>query len=369
MSERILVTGGCGFIGRHLCRALLAAGRKVRVLDCLLEQVHGRDAQADPAPGIEFVRGDIRDPGVIARCLAGVDAVVHLASDVGVGQSMYEVARYTAVNELGTAVLLEGVLKHGVRRVVVASSMSIYGEGLYVDSEGKLVADAVRESGCEDAWDPLDRLGRPLRPVATPETKSPSLASVYALNKYAQERMCHIVCEAHDVECCTLRLFNVFGPGQALSNPYTGVLAIFASRVLNGQRPLVFEDGEQKRDFVHISDVVNAFTLALNSPAAAGGVFNIASGHVTTVSSIARAISGAMGKPHLEPAVLQRARKGDIRHCFADISLAKSRLGFEPKKRIGPDTLDELASWVSKQRATDRAEQAHAELEARGLLS
>lgn len=368
MRERVLVTGGYGFIGRHVCSALLRLGYDVRVLDALIEQVHGASMLNPKWTNIEFVCGDIRDSDIVSRSLQRVSSVIHLAAEVGVGQSMYEIERYTSVNDLGTAVLLEAMATSGIRRLVVASSMSIYGEGLYADSAGAIVDDCIRVPG-QGSWDPLDSHGTPLKPLPTPESKRPSLSSVYALNKFAQERMCQIVCEARGTECSTLRLFNVFGPGQALSNPYTGVLAIFASRLLNGEPPLVFEDGLQRRDFVHIDDVAAAFTAALERPAAAGEVLNIASGHVTDIASVARDLAAAMGKPHLEPRILQRARKGDIRHCFADITRARDVIGFEPRRHVDAQTLGELAEWVAQQQAPDRVEQARSELEARGLLT
>src|SRR3954451_21135852 len=269
LGEAVLVTGGAGFIGRAVTRELLARGNAVRVLDSLIEQVHGdRDRPKDFPNDAELIVGDIRNGDVVARALQGVDSVVHLAAEVGVGQSMYAVERYTSVNETGSAVLFEALIDHPVRRVVTASSMSIYGEGLYEDADGDRVQDATRDSQpiAQKKWDPRDDGGRTLKPVATPEWKQPSLASVYALGKYVQERQTLIMTQAYGMEGTCLRLFNVYGPGQALSNPYTGVLAIFSSRLSNGQRPLIFEDGEQRRDFVHVGDVARAFADALVHP-------------------------------------------------------------------------------------------------------
>ncbi|MCM0000285.1 MAG: NAD-dependent epimerase/dehydratase family protein, partial [Erythrobacter sp.] len=311
MAELILVTGGAGFIGRHLARELLRRGHAVRVLDALIPQVHPEGARpADLPADIDFRHGDVRDEDAVAAAFQGVDAVVHLAAEVGVGQSMYEAARYTATNELGTAILMERLMDHPVRRIVTASSMSIYGEGLYRDADGALVEDAARgvlRDG-QRSWDPCDAQGRPLAPVATPEWKAPALSSVYALNKYVQERMTHIMAAPYGIESTCLRLFNVYGPGQALSNPYTGVLAIFAARLMNGQPPMIFEDGEQRRDFVHVSDVARAFADALDHPAAAGGTFNIGSGEDRSVREVARALGAAMGKNASEPDILGKAR-------------------------------------------------------------
>ena len=249
MAETILITGGAGFIGRHLAAALLARGDRVRVLDSLIEQVHPLRCRPDELHrDVELVVGDVRDEAMVATALRGADKVVHLAAEVGVGQSMYQVDRYTSVNDYGTAVLFQRLIEHPVKRVVVASSMSIYGEGLYRTASGALIEDVVRgPRNADGTWDPLDDQGRPLIPVPTPETKQPALKSVYAIGKYVQERLTLTLTAQYGMEGAALRLWNVYGPGQALSNPYTGVLAIFASRIANGQRPMVFEDGQQRR--------------------------------------------------------------------------------------------------------------------------
>ena len=288
--ERVLITGGAGFIGRYVADELLARGHQVRVLDSLIEQVHGiTDRPELLSDEVELIRADIRDGEAVAKALGGVDSVIHLAAEVGVGQSMYEVERYTSVNDVGTAVLFEKLIDRPVRRVVTASSMSIYGEGLYRDADGKLIEDAERKPRPDGArhWDPLDDHGRALHPVATPEWKRPNLASIYALNKFVQERTTFIMTKPYGMEGVCLRLFNVYGPGQALSNPYTGVLAIFASRLLNGQQPMIFEDGEQRRDFVHVEDVARAFADALHLPQAVGETFNIGSGQHRSVTQVA----------------------------------------------------------------------------------
>ncbi|MFD1611611.1 NAD-dependent epimerase/dehydratase family protein [Sphingomonas tabacisoli] len=371
MSEKILITGGAGFIGRQVTAELLRRGNDVRVLDCLLPQVHGDSARPEGlAPEAELIVADIRDGDAVARALDGIDSVVHLAAEVGVGQSMYEVERYTSANDVGTAVLFERLIDHPVRRVVTASSMSIYGEGLYRDADGNLIENAERgivRDG-QKVWDPLDNLGRPLSPVATPEWKRPSLASIYALNKYVQERTTHIMGPPYGIESVCLRLFNVYGPGQALSNPYTGVLAIFASRLLNGQRPMIFEDGEQRRDFVHVSDVARAFAGALALPEAKGETFNIGSGHDRSVTEVAQSLARAMGRNDCEPEIVGKARIGDIRHCFCDTGLAAERLGFRATQDF-EQGLAELAQWVQQQTAEDRVAHARAELEARGLVA
>ncbi|HWU93522.1 MAG TPA: NAD-dependent epimerase/dehydratase family protein [Sphingomicrobium sp.] len=371
MGEQILVTGGAGFIGRAVTRELLARGNRVRILDSLIEQVHGdRERPEDLAEDAELIVGDIRNKDVVTRALQGVDSVVHLAAEVGVGQSMYAVERYTSVNETGSAVLFEALIDKPVRRVVTASSMSIYGEGLYRDEDGKLVQDAQRapRTSPDQSWDPLDAEGRPLTPVATPEWKQPSLASIYALGKYVQERQTLIMTQAYGMEGTCLRLFNVYGPGQALSNPYTGVLAIFSSRLANGQRPLIFEDGEQRRDFVHVGDVARAFADALTDPKAAGEVFNIGSGKDRSVTEVARSIAKAMNRNDIEPEIVGKSRIGDIRHCFCDGSKAADKLGFHARKDFD-EGVAELAEWVASQDADDNVDQARAELEAKGLVA
>jgi dTDP-L-rhamnose 4-epimerase len=371
MTESVLITGGAGFIGCHVGRELVTRGYRVIALDSLIDQVHGSQ-QRPPflEPDIELIRADVRDGDALSSALKGVDSVIHLAAEVGVGQSMYEVERYTSTNDVGTAVLFERLIDHPVRRVVTASSMSIYGEGLYRDADGVLVEDAQRATlrDGQANWEPLDGKGRPLTPVATPEWKRPALSSIYALNKYVQERITHIMAAPYGIEGVCLRLFNVYGAGQALSNPYTGVLAIFASRLLNWQPPMIFEDGEQRRDFVHVRDVARAFADALELPQAAGETFNVGSGQDRSVSEVASALASAMGKNSIEPEIVGKARIGDIRHCFCDGTKAKEILGFEAREDFSGG-LAELAEWVRQQTAEDRVEQARRELEARGLVA
>jgi dTDP-L-rhamnose 4-epimerase len=370
MSNHILVTGGAGFIGSHLADALLARGHRVRALDNLSPQVHG-SACRHPTyldSEVELVAGDVRDADAVRRALRGIDVVYHLAAAVGVGQSMYEIARYTSVNNLGTAVLLEALAARPVQRLVVASSMSLYGEGLYRGADGSVHIGEARSLGQLRAgeWEVRSSEGEVLSPAPTPETKLPSLASVYALSKFDQERMCLLIGRVYDIPTTALRFFNVFGTRQALSNPYTGVLAIFASRLLNENRPLVFEDGMQRRDFVSVYDVARACCLVLERTNATGEVFNIGSGRSYTVREVAERMAGVIGKDYLEPEITGKYRVGDIRHCFADISLARSSLGYQPQVDL-EDGLVELAGWLGGQVATDRVDEARAELAVRGL--
>ena len=368
MPETILITGGAGFIGSYVAASLLAIGHRVRILDSLIEQVHPTAGPRNKLlDEVEFFHGDVRDAEIVGRALRGVDKLVHLAAEVGVGQSMYAIDRYVSVNDQGTAVLLQALIKQRVQRVVVASSMSIYGEGRYATDDGRVVDDATRRAG-DTGWNPVGFAGETLTPVATPEAKPANLASVYAISKYVQERLTLTVAPAYGMQSVALRLFNVYGAGQALSNPYTGVLAIFASRLLNGQRPMVFEDGAQRRDFVHVEDVARAFLLALDEPAADGGVFNIGSGQSVSVADVATSFAAAMGRADLSPEITNKARTGDIRHCFADIDLARRVLGFHPRRSF-EDSFDEMADWVSRQTAVDRVAEARRELETHGLVA
>ncbi|MFL6005215.1 MAG: NAD-dependent epimerase/dehydratase family protein [Gaiellaceae bacterium] len=368
MGELILITGGAGFIGSHLADELLAHGHRVRALDSLVEQVHGPNARPTYLdPDVELVVGDVRDADVVREALRGVDAVVHFAARVGVGQSMYELAEYAGANTTGTAVLLQTILDRPVRKLLVASSMSVYGEGAYETQDGRphVVTERSPEQLVDGAWDPRDGDGRPLTPVPTPESKQPALSSVYALTKYDQERLCLIFGAAYGVATVALRFFNTYGTRQALSNPYTGVLAIFASRLLNDRPPLVFEDGLQRRDFVSVSDVARACRLALETDGADGRALNIGTGREVTVLEVAAKLAEVLDTD-LEPEVTGKYRAGDVRHCFADVSLARELLGYEPRVEL-EDGMAELADWLQGEVADDRVDAATAELAARGL--
>ncbi|WP_026839770.1 NAD-dependent epimerase/dehydratase family protein [Citrifermentans bremense] len=371
MAGSVLITGGAGFIGSHLADELLRHGYRVRVLDSLVPQVHGPDGRRPGYldPEVELIKGDVRDASAVQRALAGTEAVFHLASMVGVGQSMYEIEQYTSVNNCGTAVLLEAMAHaKGHRKLIVASSMSIYGEGRYLDADGLCYDDVRRplEQLQRGRWEPFNRRSEPLRPVATPEDKSPSLASVYALSKYDQERMALIVGECYRIPVIALRFFNVYGTRQALSNPYTGVLAIFASRLMNGNPPRIYEDGLQQRDFVSVHDVVSACRLALQVDQQQAQLFNIGSGANVSVLELLQRFRRVLNCDGIEPEITGNYRAGDIRHCFADISSARSILGYAPRVSFD-DGLAELAGWLEGEVAIDRVSEAHAELTQRGL--
>ena len=370
MSKHILITGGAGFIGSHLADELLERGYRVRALDNLLPQVHGEGCARPEylSEDVELVVGDVRDAASVRRALRGIDAVYHLAAMVGVGQSMYEVAQYTAVNNLGTAVLLEALAERPVERLVVASSMSIYGEGLFRAPDGSVAVGRERplDQLKRADWEVRDDDGQPLTPLPTPESKQPSLSSVYALSKFDQERLCLLLGRAYNIPTVALRFFNAYGPRQSLSNPYTGVLAIFASRLLNGNAPLIFEDGLQQRDFVSVADVAQACRLALEVPDAAGRVFNVGSGNHYTVREIAERVAAVLGLDDVAPEITGKYRVGDIRHCFSDVALARSVLGYTPRVSLDAG-LAELAGWLEGQVADDRADAARTELATRGL--
>jgi dTDP-L-rhamnose 4-epimerase len=369
MQKRILITGGAGFIGSHLADELIEHGYAVRILDNLLPQVHGetRDRPEYLNAGAEFIYGDVRQSETVCAALAGVDAVVHFAAAVGVGQSMYEIKKYTDINALGTSVLLEALLERPIERLIIASSMSIYGEGMYRSATGHLIDNARRSLKHLKAsqWELCDGQGNPLNPVATPETKPPEIASVYALSKYVQERMCLMIGQTYRIPTVALRFFNVYGTRQSLSNPYTGVLAIFASRFLNEKSPMLFEDGYQRRDFVSVLDVAHACRLALESECH-GEVFNIGSGASYSIVQIADLMAEVLNKKHLRPQISGKYRVGDIRHCFADISKAQSMLGFQPRITLEKG-IEDFARWLEGRNAQDYVDSVNAELTMRGL--
>jgi dTDP-L-rhamnose 4-epimerase len=371
VAKQILITGGAGFIGSHLTSELLRRGHRVRILDSLIPQVHGPARQRPDYLDsyAELLVGDVRDAAMVKRALKGVEVVYHFAARVGVGQSMYEMAEYTSVNSFGTSVLLQELVQHPVEKLIVASSMSVYGEGLYKTRHGRVGTPIDRSLAQLRAgdWEVRSEQGDSLTPAPTPESKPPSLSSVYALGKFDQEQMCLMIGRAYSIPTIGLRFFNVYGPNQALSNPYTGVLAIFASRLLNGNPPLINEDGLQQRDFVSVYDVARACRLSMEMPIAGQQVFNVGGGQSITILDLAQRAANALGKSGLDPVVTGKYRVGDIRHCFADISRARQVLGYEPQVTLEAGLTD-LAGWLDGQTARDRVMESRAELAERGLM-
>ena len=374
MSKQILITGGAGFVGSHLADGLLAAGHSVRVLDDLTPQVHG-DGQPDYlSPDVELVVGDVRDPNRLREVLRGVDVVYHFAATVGVGQSMYEISRYMSVNTQGTAELLQAMLdaKQTPEKLVVASSMSIYGEGRYCCSKcGRDAAPPVRPLSQlkASAWElHCTVCAGVLKPLPTNEAKPSETNSVYALSKRDQEELCLIYGRTYDVPVTALRFFNIYGTRQALSNPYTGVAAVFAARLLNGKPPLVFEDGEQMRDFVSVHDIVRANILAMERPQSNDEVINIGCGKPISIRKVAELLSQSLGKTDMEPVITNKYRAGDIRHCYADITKARELLGYEPQVSHA-EGFRELAGWLAEQQPEDKADTMLKELTAYGLTA
>lgn len=370
MGSKVLVTGGAGFIGSHVVEILLQRGYEVTVFDKLVEQVHNGAGPQYLPDGVNFIQGDMCDRSALATALAGADRVVHLAAEVGVGQSMYEISRYVDANTSGTGVLLDLIAngRREIERIVVASSMSIYGEGLYMCAEHGRIAPRLRPDAqlALQSWDvACPECGAALAPVPTPEDKQLYPTSVYAISKMDQELLCLSVGAAYGIDAVALRYFNAYGPRQALSNPYTGVAAIFGSRLLNGRAPAIFEDGLQRRDFIHVRDVARATVLALESPQAKGHAINVGVGDPMTIRQVAETLAGALGVD-VEPEITGLYRAGDIRHCWADTTKARELLGFEPDIAF-TDGVKELVEWVSEQTAVDNVETARAELLNRGL--
>jgi len=369
----VLVTGGAGFIGSHLADALRAKGHAVRVFDSLDPQVHGKEQRVPRylSRDVEFIHGDIRDRAALKRTLAGIDVVFHEAAAVGVGQSMYEIQRYVEVNSAGTANLLDIIVntKQKVQKLIVASSMSIYGEGKYFCGHCGSVAPTARhdERLLSRKWElSCPRCHLDVKPLPTDEEKPLNPTSVYAISKRDQEELCLTVGKAYGIPTTALRYFNVYGPRQALNNPYTGVLAIFSSRLLNRKSPVIHEDGLQSRDYVHVRDIVQANLLAMTSNGANDQVFNVGTGRCTSVRALAGIIMKKLGR-EFEPEVTNKYRAGDIRHCYADITKISTMLKYSPSVML-EEGVSDAVSWVREEVADDRVEKATRELIERNLL-
>ena len=372
MGQRILVTGGAGFVGSHLVEALLRDGHTVRVVDALVPQVHGTARTPRYLPkDVAFTRADVRRSQTWQRALKGVRVVFHLAAEVGVGQSMYEITKYLEANTIGTSVMWQELItgKYPVEKVIVASSMSIYGEGQYRCRTHGAVYPALRAEAQLKRRDWEMRCPQCHAPVAgepTAEEKPLMPTSVYAISKRDQEELSLSIGRAYRIPAVALRYFNIYGPRQSLSNPYTGVAAIFSSRLRNGKSPIVFEDGGQSRDFVHVSDIVRANLLAMKRREADYEMFNVGTGRATSVGQLAKLLAEYLEVP-VKPTFVGKFRAGDIRHCFGDVSKIRRQLGFEANVRF-EDGLSDLVRWVQEEEAVDKVDRATKELAARGLV-
>jgi len=370
MAKKILVTGGAGFIGSFLVDALVERGHEVVVFDNFEPQVHGRKRPDYLNKAARYVKGDVCDVPAFKKVALRAEVIFHQAAMVGVGQSQYQIRRYTDVNVLGTANLLDILAnnKHRCEKLLVAASMSSYGEGLYLCDDHGAIRPPLRgesdvASGCWELNCP--RCGKPAVPAATPETAALICNSIYAQNKKDQEEMTLMFGRTYGLPAVALRYFNVYGPRQSLSNPYTGVCAIFMSRLKNGRRPVIYEDGGQTRDFVSVHDIVQANLLAMEKDSANGQVFNVGTGKPVAVKDVARLLATLYGVK-IEPDICGKFRKGDVRHCYPDISRARRLLGYEP--RVSFDAgMRELIEWSRRAEAKDKFEEAARELRKRGL--
>ncbi|PIN78419.1 nucleoside-diphosphate-sugar epimerase [Candidatus Woesearchaeota archaeon CG10_big_fil_rev_8_21_14_0_10_33_12] len=372
MKRHILVTGGAGFIGSHLVDKLVELGHNVRIFDNIEPQVHPNGKVPSYLnKKAEFIKGDVTNIDEFEAAIKDIDIIFHQAALVGVGQSMYQIKRYMMANTIGTANLMELLAnkKHSVKKVIVASSMSTYGEGLYeCEKCGKVNPDLRPENQMKSQdWEMhCPNCNMQLRPLPTDESKKQEINSIYALTKKDQEDMVLNTGKTYGIPSVALRYFNVYGPRQSLSNPYTGVAAIFISRIKNNNSPTIYEDGLQSRDFVSVHDIVQANILAMEKSSADYDVFNVGTGSKYTVKEIADILIKLL-KKDLKPEIIGKFRKGDIRHCFADISKIKNKLGYNPKISF-EQGMKELIEWAEKEQAKDLVNQATKELKDKGLV-
>ncbi len=369
--KNILVTGGAGFIGSHLVDKLIDHGYKVRILDNLTPQVHGNKVPVYLNKKAEFIKGDITNSKDIQKALSGIDAIFHEASVVGVGQSMYEIEHYVYQNSFGTAKLLDYLAngKHSVKRILVASSMSAYGEGLYKCLKCGLIRPPLRtdQQMNKKQWELIcPNCGQILKPIGIPESEPFHSNSIYAVTKQSQEEMVMILGNSYGIAATALRYFNVYGPRQSLSNPYTGVAAIFLSRLKNDKPPIVYEDGQQTRDFISVYDIAAANIACLENEKSFGRVFNLGTGSPISIKGVAKVLASLL-KKDITPDITQKFRSGDVRHCSADISLIKKTLNWSPRWSF-EEGMKDLITWGEKEQAQDLFDKAAKELNAKGLL-
>lgn len=369
--KNILVTGGAGFIGSHLVDKLVQEGYNITILDNLTEQVHGKKVPPYLNKKANFIKGDVTKKDDIKKALKGMDAIFHEASVVGVGQSMYDIEKYVYQNSLGTAILLDYLAnnKHSIKRLLVASSMSVYGEGLYNCKKCGFVRPPLRtdEQMSQKKWELFCLNCKSiLTPIGTPEAESFKCNSIYAVTKQSQEDMFMIFGKAYGIPTTTLRYFNVYGPRQSLSNPYTGVAAIFLSRLKNDSSPVIYEDGLQTRDFISVYDIANANVVCLEDERSFGKIFNLGASNPVAIKEIAEILAKLLGKS-IKPEITEKFRSGDVRHCSADISLIKNTLGWQPSWSFEKGMQD-LINWSEKEEAKDTFDEAAKELNSKGLL-
>jgi dTDP-L-rhamnose 4-epimerase len=369
--KHVLVTGGAGFIGSHLVDALLARKVQVRILDNLLPQAHAEGKPRYVPKEAELVVADIRDKEAVSRALLGIDTVFHLAAMVGNGQSMFDIERYTDVNVRGTATLMEALVtaKERPARLVASSSMVVYGDGAYACAEhGEVVIERPLDRLKAHQWEPVCTLcSKEVSPIATRETHRLQPTSTYGTSKRGGEEVALVLGGAHKLPTIALRYLNTYGSRQALSNPYTGVIAIMGSRIRSGKQPLLFEDGKQLRDFTHVSDVVRANLAAADAPeSACYRAYNVGTGGSVPIHSIAQTLCDALA-PGTVPLVPGQFREGDIRHCFADVSLARKHLGWHATMPF-KEGLQEFLQWAREESPEDRTDEANAEMRAKGLI-
>ena len=368
----ILVTGGAGFVGSFLVDELIKKGHDVTIFDNLEPQVHQGKMPSYINKTAKFIKGDLKDYNAVKESIQDKDIIFHLGAMVGVGQSMYDIRRYVEVNSLGTANLMEALINqdHNVKKLIVASSMSTYGEGAYkCESCGNVNAEPRPEEQMKnkDFEVHCPKCSKILKPIPVTENKKREITSIYALTKKDQEEMCLCIGKNYGIPTVALRYFNIFGPRQSLSNPYTGVVAIFMSRIKNNKPPLIFEDGKQTRDFISVHDITQANILAMEKSSADYDVFNVGAGRQISILQIAETLA-KLYKKEIKPEITNQFRKGDIRYCMADISKIKSKLGFELKVPF-EDGIKRLIEWSDKEEAKDEVELATKELKEKGLLN
>ena len=383
---RILITGGAGFIGSHLAYRLLESGHEVSILDSLVPQVHPYQPQKPSYldPRAKFVRGDVLDSKIISKLITEAEIVVHFAARVGVAQSMYMISDFISNNTLGTANLLENLVQkeNSVQKLIVASTMSVYGEGAYQckncgivyppsRKRSDIIINTSKKIGYH--WEPKCPIcNGPVHPIPTPENAELNPTTVYAHSKLHQEQLSLLIGKTNGLPVTALRFFGTYGSHQALSNPYTGVCAIFATSLLAGNSPIIYEDGAQSRDLVHVSDVCQAVELSLDNPQSKGEVFNVGTGERVTIIEIANRLQNLL-KVRVPNQISNQFRAGDVRHIFADIAKIKNKLGYQPKMMFNQG-IEEFVDWIREIQdkklvnISDRAQEAFNQLKRYNLL-